>query len=109
MAKIDRVTVHQWAAANDAIDAVPLALLHSIIGYASLTKRTVQPDLRDSHLGARAHNLCCDLRMRRNDDSLDRLRQATQVRITRGALYFGCPRIDGIDLMARISQFSINR
>jgi len=88
MKGIDRFTVHERAAASDALKAKGLCFTHGLIGDAPHAKTTVKPDLANPPLTALAHEISSDIRMGCDHQPVDLTRNGSEVGVAPNSLKF---------------------
>jgi hypothetical protein len=57
MSKIHRLAIHHWAASDQTVDIMPLALRYGIFRYAPLPEGAVQPHVADPKVCALTYDL----------------------------------------------------
>ena len=103
MRAINGLAVHQWAASNNAFYAEGLARLDRIVGDAALAERAVKPHLAYAPVPALLYQLCRDIRVRCNNDAVERARNGTKIRIAPSTFDLGCVWVHWEHLVSRTS------
>ena len=74
MPKIHRLAIHHWAASDQAVDIVSLALRYGLLLYAPLSEGSVQPYVADSEVRTFPDHLRGYIRVSNDHHGFDRLR-----------------------------------